>query len=100
MYHARACFNLCHPYMHWLLVIAWLVSPPSIHPCYDMQALRLTGTDRPVARVPGIGVYYNELLLGEGRQLVRGVEQGGTAAQGAVLHPSIPLLLPAFPLLR
>ncbi|KAL4425077.1 hypothetical protein ABPG77_010391 [Micractinium sp. CCAP 211/92] len=29
-----------------------------------LQALRLTGTDRPVARVPGIGVYYNELLLG------------------------------------
>ncbi|KAL4425076.1 hypothetical protein ABPG77_010390 [Micractinium sp. CCAP 211/92] len=29
-----------------------------------LQALRLTGTDRPVSRVPGIGVYYNELLLG------------------------------------
>ena len=28
------------------------------------QALRLASTKRPVARVPGIGVYFNELLIG------------------------------------
>lgn len=39
---------------------------------YRMQALRLAGTNQPVARVPGIGVFYNELLLGEGRHMVQG----------------------------
>lgn len=28
------------------------------------QALRLASTKRQVARVPGIGVYFNELLIG------------------------------------
>ena len=29
-----------------------------------LQCLRLAGTKLPVARVPGIGIYYNELLTG------------------------------------
>lgn len=30
-----------------------------------LQRLQLVGSCLPVARVPGIGIYYNELLLGE-----------------------------------
>ena len=36
--------------------------PPRLH--HGLQRLQLAGTKLPVARVPGIGIYFNELLTG------------------------------------
>lgn len=55
----------------------------ALHP--GLQRLRLVGTGLPVGRVPGVGIYYSELLTGVTPSLVRFLSLSPTVHEAVVL---------------
>eukprot|EP00887_Chlorella_sp_A99_P002108 scaffold21.g2108.t1 len=69
---------------------------PRLHP--DLQRLRLAGTKLPVARVPGVGVYFCELLDGVPPVLVRFLGQVPAIHEVVIFltnrHVPVPFVMP------